>query len=81
MKTKRSLTLFFLGILVGLIAGFLLADGIVNVFEPTLKPVRYSWNSGQRCVVVYPDQTEAPCSSFSREELNEFHLEYRNPHR
>ena len=55
--------------------------GLKKTFGPFSDPVRYSWNSGRKCVVIYSDKREVPCTKFTREELNQFRLEYTDPHR
>jgi hypothetical protein len=56
-------------------------EGFQMTFGPFPEPVRYSWESGKKCVVIYPDKREVPCTKFTKEELNQFRLEYTDPHR
>lgn len=63
-----------------LVACFFIAEGLKKTLGPFPDPVIYSWDSGRHCVVIYPDKHEVPCGNFTKEELNEFRLEYANPH-
>lgn len=67
-------------VLVVLAVCFFIAEGVNKTLGPFPDPVRYSWDSGRRCVVIYPDKHEVPCGNFTKEELNEFRLEYADPH-
>lgn len=67
-------------ILVFVAALFFVGDGFKKTLGPFPDPVRYSWDSGKHCVVIYPDKHEVSCGNFTKEELNEFRLEYADPH-
>jgi hypothetical protein len=69
------LTLVFMALLM-----YFVGEGFKKTLGPFPDPVRYSWDSGRHCVVVYPDKREVSCGSFTKDELNEFRLEYADPH-
>lgn len=81
----KKILKFFVGALllvaVSWALGGAFAEGLQMTFGPFPEPVRYSWGSGKHCVVIYPDKREVPCANFTKEELNEFRLEYTDPHR
>jgi hypothetical protein len=84
MKKKSLLAQLDANLMVVLIAltGMALAwNSLSRTFGPFPDPVRYQWDSGKHCAVVYPKGSEVPCANFTKEELNKFRLEYTNPHR
>lgn len=59
----------------------LLAVGMAILIERGYSgtPVRYRWDSGTKCIVHASPGVWRSCESYSKEELNEFRLEWSEP--
>ncbi len=49
------------------------------VHATTETPVRYRWDSGKKCIVYAGNGIWRPCNSYTKEQLNEFRLEWSKP--
>lgn len=62
-----------------LVVSFVTAATLMIVHGVTETPVRYRWDSGKKCVVYAGDGIWRPCNSYTKEQLNEFRLEWSKP--
>lgn len=83
--SKRGI-LLALALAVAGVLSFVLLDGLVRGLadEPQIweTHVRYSWQSkqGERlCTIAVRGKTAEPCSSFTKEQVNTFRLQYEIP--
>jgi hypothetical protein len=49
------------------------------VHTTTETPVRYRWDSGKKCIVYVSVGVWRSCESYTKEELNQFRLEWNEP--